>query len=186
MKGICSAVPGASYGLLDVAKEVVVLVALNGTKVLRIAVGDDAASQAEAGVAGVFGEFRNRQVIGDARSDGKPVLVSGGDGEEVGIIDLLDEVAGFFHESPHECEALEVQRSEVVEIDGSGDTAHDEILDVGILAAKDGHGLSGLALVIEGFEIVGHGHEVDLWRKLHGRVPPIAGGEDAQPAAVNE
>ena len=31
-----------------------------------------------------------------------------------------------------------------------------------------------------------HGHEVDLWRKLHGRVAPIAGGEDSQLTACDE
>ena len=122
---------------------------LDGAKVLDIAVGDDASGEAEAGVAGVFGEFRHRQVIGDAGSDGKPVLVGGGDGQQVGIIDLLDEVAGFLHQGPHECEALEVQRREVVEVDGGGDSSHDEVLDMGILAAENRDSLGGLALVVE-------------------------------------
>ena len=60
------------------------------------------------------------------------------------------------------------------------DPAHDEVLDVGGLAPQDGDHHVDLALILQGLEVVGHRQEVDLRGELHGRVPPVAVGEDAQ------
>ena len=38
----------------------------------------------------------------------------------------------------------------------------------------------GLALVFQGLEVVGDGHQVDFRRQLHGGMAPIAVGEDAE------
>ncbi len=61
-----------------------------------------------------------------------------------------------------------------------------EVLDVGRLAAQDGHDLVGLALELERLEVVGDREQVHLGRQLHRRVAPVAVGEDAELAGLDE
>ena len=55
-----------------------------------------------------------------------------------------------------------------------------------VLAAEDRVDLDDLLLPLEGLEVVGHAEEVDLGRQLVGRVAPVAVGEDAELAALDE
>ena len=55
-----------------------------------------------------------------------------------------------------------------------------------ILAAKNGAGLGRLALIVKGLEVVGHRHQIGLRREFHGRVPPVAGGKDAEPTGLHK
>jgi hypothetical protein len=56
----------------------------------------------------------------------------------------------------------------------------------GVLRAEDGDDLVGLALHVEGLQVVRHGEQVHFRRQLHRRVAPVAVGEDAELAAVDE
>ena len=54
------------------------------------------------------------------------------------------------------------------------------------LGAEDGDDLVGLALHVERLDVVRDRQQVDVRRQLHRRVAPVAGGEDAELAAVDE
>ena len=69
---------------------------------------------------------------------------------------------------------------------GVGDAADGQVLDVRRLGAEDGDDLVGLALHVERLQVMGHRQQVDFRRQLHRRVAPVAVGEDAELAAVDE
>jgi len=54
------------------------------------------------------------------------------------------------------------------------------------LASQDGDDHIGLALIFQGLEIMGHRQQVDLGRQLHGRMAPVAVGENPQLAGVHK
>jgi len=56
---------------------------------------------------------------------------------------------------------------------------------VGILAAEDGVNLDDFLLPLEGFEVVGNGHQVSFGRKLVGGMPPVGIVEEAKLAGVH-
>ena len=99
---------------------------------------------------------------------------------DVHQVDVLDEVAHFVDKGLDVVEALHVQRRGAVQVDGARDPAHDEVLDVGGFAPQDGNHHVDFALILQGLEVMGHRQEVDLRGEFHGRVPPVAVGEDAQ------
>lgn len=83
-------------------------------------------------------------------------------------------------------EAVDVQRGLALEVDGVGDAADGDVLDVRGLAAEHGHDLVGVALVFERLQVVRDGDEVDLSRELHGRTSPIPMRERSELTASDE
>ena len=110
-----------------------------------------------------------------------PVLVERGHGQQVGNIDLVDELIGLADETRNKIKPLGVDGGDFVDVDGARHAA-DQIVRVRILAAEDGVDLDDFFLPLERVEIVRHADQVDFGRQLVGRMAPIAVGEDAQAA----
>ena len=115
-----------------------------------------------------------------------PVGVEGTDGGDVDQIDVLDEVGQFVDEALDRHQALDGQHRLRIGGQRIGDAADGHVLDVRCLGAEDGNDLVGLALHFQRLQVVRHGEQVHLGRKLHRRVPPVAVGENAQLAAIDE
>ena len=130
--------------------------------------------------AAVEREVRHRQVVRDAGAVLQPVGVHRADGAHVDEVDLLDEGLHLVEQVLHLVQLRHVQRRVVVQVDGVGDAADGEVLDVRRLAAEDGDHLVRLALVVERLQVVRHGEQVHLRRQLHRRVAPVAVREDAE------
>ena len=80
---------------------------------------------------------------------------------------------------------LGVDRRGVVQVDGARHPAHQEVR-VRVLAAEDRVQPDDVALPVERLEVVRHGEQVHLGRKLVGRMAPVAVGEDPELAAGDE
>ena len=110
-----------------------------------------------------------------------PVLVERGHGQQVGNVNLVDELVGLADELRNQVEPLGVDGRHFIHVDGAGNAA-DEVVGVRILAAEDRVDLDDLLLPFERVEVVRDGDQVDFRRQLVGRVTPVAVGEDAQTA----
>ena len=110
-----------------------------------------------------------------------PVLVERGHRQQVGNIDLVDKLVGLVDQSRYQVEPLGVDRRHFIHIDGAGNSAH-QVIRMRILAAEDRVNLDDFLLPLQGVKIVRHADQVHLGRQLVGRMPPVAVGEDAQPA----
>jgi len=85
------------------------------------------------GGAFVGGELAEGHVVG-AAADAAPILVEAGHGQQIGDVDVIDELADFLGERQVVGQGF-LGHGVVV-----GATAHDRELGVGVLAAEDGHG----------------------------------------------
>jgi hypothetical protein len=152
----------------------------------QVAALDEAAGQGELGALGVHRDVRHGQVVGDAGADLGPVGVEGADRGDVDQVHVLDEVGQLVDEALDRHQALDGQHRLRVGGDRIGDAAHGDVLDVRGLGAEDRDDLVGLALHFQRLQVVRHGHQVHLGRELHRRVAPVAVGEDAELAAIDE
>ncbi len=153
----------------------------------KVAVEDDAAGELEAADVGeaVGRQVTVAEVVLHAAADRGPVEVRRGDGEEIGDVDLFDEPLGLLEETADHREPLGIEGVGLLDVDGAGDAAH-EIVRVRVLAAKDRVDLDDLLLPLEGLEVVRDADQVHGGRQLVGRVAPVAVGEDAELAALDE
>ena len=115
-----------------------------------------------------------------------PVFVERRDREHVRDVHLAHELLGFRDDLLERCDRVNVERGLCVRVDGSRHTAHQEALEVRVLAAEDGVHLDELPLPLERFEIVRERHEVSGRRKLVRRVPPIRVGEGSELPAIDQ
>jgi hypothetical protein len=117
------------------------------------------------------------------------LLVDGADGQGVRHVDVAAELQRLVDARADEVQALHVQRRAggqvAVEVDGAGHAA-DQVVGMGVLAAEDGVDLHPLLLQVEGFEVVGHRHQVGFRRQQVGRVAPVAVHERAELTALDE
>ena len=119
-----------------------------------------APGRANLRVFGVFRHLRHGQVIGDTLAVFEPLLVGRGDGQHVRIIDLLDEIAGLFHQGTEGGDLFHVDGGQIFHVDCGRDATHAEVLDVRIFTAQDRAHLGRLALIIKRLQVMGHGHQV--------------------------
>ena len=74
---------------------------------------------------------------------------------------------------------------DIVQANRTGHATY-QVVRVWIFTPKDCLNFDNLLLPLKGFKVVGNCHEVGFRRKLIGRVPPIAVGEDAELPAFNK
>ncbi len=127
------------------------------------------------------GKFAVAEVVGQAAAPTGPVLVERGNGQQVGNIDLVDELVGLADQTRDQVEPLGVDGGYFIHVDGAGNAAH-QVIRMRVLAAEDGVDLDDFLLPVERVKIVRDGDQVHLGRQLVGRVAPVAVGEDAQAA----
>ena len=153
----------------------------------QIAVQDRAARELElARVAEAIGrQIAVGQVIGQAAADGAPVLVKRRDGQQVGNINLFDEGLGVGQQFANVGETLGVDGVGLVDVQRARRAA-DEIIRVRVLAAENRVDLDNFLLPFQRLEVMRHAQQVRLRRQLHGRMAPVAVGEDAELAAGDE
>ncbi len=186
LEGFVILVPGVLVALGDAIHQPGILVTLDGAIVRQIAVLDVAARHQEAAAVAVGGELRHAQVVLGPLPQGQPLGIVGGDDGGVHLVDLLDKLAEAIDEALHIHEALEVEHTRRIQVDGVGDTAHRQVLDVGGFAPQDGDDAVGIALALQGLQVVGHGDEVHLRAQFHLLVTPVAVGKDAELAARHQ
>ena len=157
--------------------------AIDGMDVRQVAIENHAAGILEGLRLAVAlgGKFAVAEVVRQSAAPTGPVLVEGGNGQQVGNVDLVDELIGLADEARDQVEPLGVDGSHFVHVDGAGNSAH-QIIRVRILAAEDGVDLDDFLLPLQRVEVVRNGDQVHLGRQLVGRMAPIAVGEDAQTA----
>ena len=131
------------------------------------------------GFLGGLREFTVDQEVGGS-TDLAPVFVESGHRQNVGDVDVVDEVHGLLPE------VLELGNAVGGEVRGTGHAAHYQALDVRILAAENGMQARGAGLLPKGLEIVLYGEQVHFGRQLVGRMSPVAVGKNAQLTAVDE
>jgi hypothetical protein len=158
----------------------------------EIAADDGAARQQQVGgavVVGLVGDVAvGQHALRRQAAAVRPALVERGDGQQVGDVDLLDELNGAVDDALDQVQAFHVDRPHragVVDVDGAGHAAHQPVR-VRVLAAEDGVDLDDLLLEIEGLQVVRHRHQVGLGRQLVGRVAPVAVHERAELAGFDE
>ena len=101
------------------------------------------------------------------------ILVKSGDGHDVRVVHLVDEVVAGLHQLFQVAQGKLVDGLVIVHVDGAGHAAHQEVR-VRVLAAQDGVDLDHVPLPDQGLEIVRHAQQVHLRRQLVGRVAPVA------------
>ena len=135
---------------------------------IEISVHDDAARQEKAfGFLGGLRQISPGQEVGRS-SDAAPVFIEGGDGNQIRDVDIFDKVLRLFPDVEKFCNAIRG------EVSYTGDTAHDEGLQMGILGAEYGMHSDSLCLNSEGFNIMGHCHEVRLGRQFISGASPVS------------
>ena len=152
----------------------------------EVAADDRAAGQVELRALRVERQVGHGEVVRHAGAVAEPVRIHRGDGADVDEVDLLDERAHLVEDVLDREELVHVERGLVVEVDGVGHAADGEVLDVRRLAAEDRDDLVDLALVLERLQVVRDREQVHLRRQLHRRVAPVAVGEDAELARLDE
>ncbi len=120
----------------------------------------------------------------------EPVLVERRDGQGVGQVHLIDEVAHLFDDGGHLLQAHFVDGGGTgsragMHADGGRSAAHQHI-GMRILAAENRLQLHHLALPGERIEIVRHSHEVRLRRQGVAGMAPVGIGEDAELAGFDQ
>ncbi len=159
-------VPGVLHVLGD-------LLRVEGLDLGEVLAADDARGEEEARLLRVVqGVLPVDEVVAHAAPVARPVLVERGHREQIGDVDPGHEVAGLRHQPAHESDRAHVDRGLLVGVHGGGHAAHQEALEVRVLAPEHGVDLDDLALPVERFEVVGHGHEVGLGRQLVRRSGP--------------
>ena len=132
-------------------------------------------------VVAVGRKFAVAEIVVQAAAVLGPVLVERGHGQQVGNVNLVDELVGLADEPRNQVEPLHVDGGNLVDVDGARNAA-DKVVRVRILAAEDGMDLDDFLLPLQRVEIVRHADQVHLGRQLVGRMAPVAVGEDAQTA----
>ena len=158
----------------------------------KIAVEDHPARQQQIFRRIVVGVFGNVAIAHDAfarqSAAVKPILVKGGDGREIGQIDLFDEFDRAIDDGADLVEPLHVDRADgagPVDIDRAGHAA-DQPVGMRILAAVDGVDLDDFLLEIERLQIMRDGHQIGLGRQPVGGMAPIGVLERAELARLHE
>ena len=128
----------------------------------------------------------NDQVVAHALAVASPVLVEGGDRQEIGNVDPRDEVARAGDELLQAGDRARVQGRLTVWIDRRRHATHQETLQMGVLAAEHRVHLDELALPVERLEIVRDRHQVGLGRELVGRMAPVGVGKRSQLPALDK
>ena len=116
----------------------------------------------------------------------RPIRVKRADRGDVIHHRVVDEVAELVDESFDGVKPFHRQGRLAVRIDRIRHPADGEVLDVRRLGSQDGDDLVGDALHFERLDIMRRRQQVDVRRQLHRRVAPIARGENAEIAAVDE
>ena len=124
-------------------------------------------------------EFTPGMKIGGS-SNGSPILIKGGNSDQVWDIYIFDEVLGFF---PDVKELTDAIRCEIFD---AGDTTHHKGLEMGIFRTKNGVHPDCLGLQAKGLDVMGSGHQVGLRREFVGRMSPVGIVKWAQLATVHK
>ena len=118
-----------------------------------------------------------------------PVLVETGDGQRIRHIHLIHEFAHLVDDVLHLGQPHHVERGGAfvfrIDADGAGHAADHEV-GMRVLAAEDGVQLDHVALPGERVEVMRQCHQIGFRRQLVGGVAPVAVGEDAELAALDE
>ena len=126
------------------------------------------------------------EVVLVAGAELRPVRVEAATAMHVRDVDLLHEVAHLLDALGDEGDPLPVDDVGRVRVHRRRHAADEVRLEVRVLAAEDRVDLDDLALPVERLEVVRHRQQVGLGRQLVGRVAPVAVGEQAQLAGVDE
>ena len=156
---------------------------LEGMRAADVSVHDVAAGKVVGLSATVQREIGDGEIVADPAANLEPLRVHGGHGTHVHQVDLLHELVNLGEQRADRLEAVHAESRLAVEIDGVGDSAHGEGLDVRRFRSEDAHDLQSLALVFQCLQIVGEGEQVDFGRQPHRRMSPVAVGEDSELSA---
>ena len=124
-------------------------------------------------------------IVPEAFTDATPVLVEGGDSHQVREIHLFYKILSFLNEPPYIGQSFGVEASGAVFINGTGHTP-DEVVGVRVFTPEDRMHLDDFLLPLEGFKVVCNRKEVDLRRKFHLGMPPVAVGKNPQLSAFDK
>ena len=180
-------------GVRDVLLDLVELVEVDVVHLVQVAVDDRAARHHQVLGAVVVRRLRHvavgHQVLRrQAAADARPVLVEPGDREQVGDVDLVDEVDRAVDDRADQVQPLHVDRADRarrVQVDRRGRAAHQPVR-VRVAAAEDRLDLDDLLLEVERLEVVRDRHQVRFGRQLVRRVAPVAVAERAELPRLDE
>ena len=184
--GLRVVVPGVLDRLLDAFLPVLIVEGGDRFALAQIAAFNEAAGESKLGALGVQWNVGHRQVVGDALANRCPLGVEGTNGSHVNQVNVLDEIRQLVdpaldrHQTFHRQHGLRIGGQRI------GHTTDSNVLDVRCLGAQNGDDLVGLALHFECLQVVRDRQQIHFGRKFHRRVAPVAVGEDAELAAVDE
>ena len=125
------------------------------------------------------------QEIAEALALGAPVFVEARDGQRVGDVDLVHEIAHLGDNALHGGQSRRIDCGIGIDVDWRGYAANEK-MRVRVLATENSQYLGDVALPAERFQVMRYGHQVCLGRQLVGRVTPIGFGENAQLTRLDE
>ena len=158
---------------------------VNINDLIQVPSQDDTTREFEIRYVGipVGREVTIAEVIGQPATNGAPVVfVKRGHGQQVRNVNLVNEGMCFIEQASHHGQAFGIDGVVLIDIDGTCGTTN-QVVWMGVLAAKNGMDLNDLLLPFQCFEVVGYPNEVNFSREFIGRVAPIAIGENSQLSA---
>ena len=139
-------------------------------------------SRREPHIAVGIGELAIAHVVANPASDRGPILVERRNRQQIGDVDLFDEVLRFFQKALDFDQLLGIERILGIGVDRNRHAPHQEGLRMRILAAQDGVNLDHVLLPLQSLQIMGGCHQVGFGRQMIGRVPPVGIGKGAETA----
>ena len=127
------------------------------------------------------GELAIAEVVLQAAAILRPVFVERSYSQQIGNINLVDELIRLGNQSRHQVQPLGIDGRHFIHIDRAGNSAH-KIIRVRILATEHCVNLDNFLLPFQRVKVMRHTNQVHLGRQLVSRVAPIAVGKNAQPA----
>jgi hypothetical protein len=94
--------------------------------------------------------------------------------------DVVNKIAHLIDKGFHIIQPFHGQSRLAVRIDGIGNAAHGQILNMRCLTSEYGHHFVDISLIFQGLKEMMGCQQIDLRRKFHGRVPPVSTGENTQ------
>ena len=160
---------------------------------VQVAVDDRAARHHQVARAVVVGldrqvAVRHQELRRQAAADRRPVLVETGDRDQVGDVDVVDELDGAVDDPADHVQPFHVDRADRacrVHVDRRRHAA-DQPVRVRVAAAENRLDLHDFLLEVERFEVVRDGHQVGFRRQLVGRVTPVAVAERPELSRLDE
>jgi hypothetical protein len=154
----------------------------------HVLVHDNAARQPESSgiAAGVGWKVAVGQKVADALTQASPVLVKGGNQQQVGDVDLFDKLPRLSRQRPELSDALRIDGVLFGWVHGHRHATHQIGLGMRVFASQQGVDLDDLALPVQRLQIVGDGQQVSFGRQFVGRMAPVGVRKQAKLATVYE